>query len=105
MDIKNIFENIPQSLTDEFFEEIIDNGNFKLERIISNGHTSPDNFWYDQVKNEFVILLSGSAILEFENESVVNLYPGDYIIIPAHKKHRVVQTSGNQKTFWLALHY
>ena len=32
--------------------------------------SSPEDFWYDQDKNEFVILVSGSAVLEFENESV-----------------------------------
>ena len=105
MDIQNIFENIPAELKEEFFEEIISNNNFKLERIVSEGHSSPDEFWYDQDKNEFVILLTGSATIEFENELSIDLKPGDYIIIPEHKKHRISKTDAHEKTFWLALHY
>lgn len=102
---KNIFENIPVDLKEEFFEELINSEHFKLERIISEGHSSPPNFWYDQDKNEFVMLLSGSAEIVLENEEKVNLAPGDYLIIPAHKKHRVERTDTKTKTFWIAIHY
>ncbi len=103
--IKNIFEKIPASLNEEFYEDIITSGNFKLERIVSEGQSTPENFWYDQDKNEFVILIRGSAELLFENDEKIKLKPGDYLIIPAHKKHRVLKTDTTQKTFWLALHY
>ena len=105
MPVKNIFENIPSSLKDEFFEDIISSPDFKLERIISEGHSSPEGFWYDQDKNEFVLLLSGSAEISFEDEPLIKLRPGDYITIPAHKKHRVEKTDKEEKTFWLALHF
>lgn len=105
IEVKNIFENIPQNLSAEFFEDIISSENFRLERIISEGHTSPPEFWYDQEQNEFVLLLSGSAEILFDDDSLVELKPGDYIIIPAHKKHRVEKTDTNKKTFWLTLHY
>lgn len=103
--VNNIFESAPGKLDKEFIEELVNNNSFKLERIISDGHSSPEDFWYDQDKNEFVLLISGKAKLEFENDGFIELNAGDYLIIPARKKHRVVWTDPDQKTFWLILHY
>jgi len=104
-ELKNIFEGVSEILNDEFFEDLVVTKNFKLERIVSYGHSSPENFWYEQEKNEFVILLSGSAELSYENGQKFSLQPGDYLTIPAHQKHRVEKTDLIKKTFWLALHY
>ena len=104
-ELKNIFENIPHQLDAELSEEILSTKDFKLERIVSEGQTSPANFWYDQKDNEFVLLLSGSAKISFDNGKIFELNPGDYLIINAHQKHRVDWTSPDQKTFWLTLHY
>ena len=104
-ELKNIFANIPQNLKAELFEKLIDNYNFTLERIISEGHASPPNFWYDQERNEFVMLLTGSAELIYDDNKMFDLKPGDYLIIPAHQKHRVEKTSDTEKTIWLTLHY
>ena len=101
---KNIFENLPSKLEEEFFETIIQSDEFKLERIISKGHSSPKDFWYDQDQNEFVLLLKGSAKIEFEKE-IISLNEGDHIVIPAHTKHRVEETSKEEKTYWLTLFY
>ena len=103
--VKNIFRDIPENSEDEFFEVLLNNPAFKMERIISQGHVSPDNFWYDQDKNEFVLLISGSAKISFENEGIVEIIPGDYFIIPAHKKHRVEFTQPAEKTIWLTLYF
>jgi len=73
MNVKNIFKNYPASLKNEFIEEIISSSSFKLERIISEGHSSPEGFWYDQDKDEFVLLLSGSAEISFEDEPEIQL--------------------------------
>ena len=102
---KNILQGIPEKLSEEYFEEIISSDQFKLERIVSEGHKSPKDFWYDQEKDEFVMLISGSAEIQFENEPAVQLVQGDYLIIPAHKKHRVEKTDLIQQTIWLALHF
>ena len=103
---KNIFGNIPAELPDELFEEIIAGNEFRMERIISYNHHSPEGFWYDQDENELVLLLQGSAGLSFEgaDKSVV-LRPADYIVIPKHLRHRVEWTDPDQKTVWLALFY
>ncbi|MBI9072032.1 MAG: cupin domain-containing protein [Melioribacteraceae bacterium] len=105
MNIKNIFDDIPLKIEDEIFEDILETDDFIVERIISEGHASPPDFWYDQKINEFVVLLTGSAKVDFENEESVILKPGDYLIIPAHKKHRVDWTDPNIKTLWLTIHY
>ncbi len=105
MQVKNFFEDVPASLEDEYFEDIISSPYFRLEKIISDGHSSPEGFWYDQDKNEFVLLLSGSAEIAFNDEPTIHLKPGDYFIIPAHKKHRVEKTDLNEKTIWLTLHF
>lgn len=103
--VRNIYNNIPAIIKEEFFENLIETNEFKLERIVSEGNYSPPNYWYDQEKNEFVLLLTGSATLSFDDGTLIKLIPGDYLIIPAHKKHRVEETDKNQKTFWLALFY
>ena len=46
----NIFDDIPENLDREIFNSLIASENIKIERIISKGHTSPDNGWYDQDK-------------------------------------------------------
>lgn len=102
---KNIFDNIPSNIPEEIIETLIDSDGRKVERIISKGHVSPKDFWYDQDKNEFVILLKGSAKLLFENDEQIILSAGDYINIPAHKIHRVEWTDSKIETIWFAIFY
>lgn len=105
MNKSNIFDLIPATLKDELFEELISKDALKIERIVSHGHTTPQNEWYDQRNNEWVILLQGEAIISFLNEDEIRLKAGDYINIPAHKKHRVSWTKLDENTVWLAVHY
>lgn len=101
----NIFDLIPATLKDELFEELISKDGIKIERIVSHGHVTPEFEWYDQRSSEWVILLQGEAIISFLNEDDVRLKAGDYINIPAHKKHRVSWTKPNEDTLWLAVYY
>ncbi|OGV25914.1 MAG: hypothetical protein A3J84_01210 [Ignavibacteria bacterium RIFOXYA2_FULL_37_17] len=103
--LNNLFENLPEKLNEEFFEELLSTKNFKLERIISEGHFSLPDFWYDQDKNEFVLLIKGKAKLSFDDGRKFELNPGDYLIINAHQKHRVDWTDPGQRTVWLTIHY
>ncbi|MEE8513398.1 MAG: cupin domain-containing protein [Gammaproteobacteria bacterium] len=106
MDLKNIFSNIPKDIPKEIFEEIVSVENCRIQRIISKGHSTPDDQWYDQDKDEWVILLQGSAGLLFEgSDNPIKLQPGDYLHIPAHVKHRVEWTDNNIETIWLAVRY
>ena len=106
MDIKNIFSDIQKHVPDEILENILQTDQFKIERIISRGHSTADGKWYDQDKNEWVMVLKGSAGLLFEgNDKAVIMKTGDYINIPAHRKHRVEWTEPEEETIWLAIHY
>ena len=105
MKTKNIFKNIPKQLPQEVFENIVLQDNLKIERIVSKGHKTPKSQWYDQEDNEWVIVLTGEAILSFENSADVKLNSGDYINIPSHTKHKVAWTTPNRETIWLAIHY
>jgi cupin 2 domain-containing protein len=101
----NIFANLPQALPDEVMETLAEEGNVRIERIVSNGQTTPEGEWYDQKWDEWVILLAGSAGLLCENESEPRiLKTGDYFMIPAHRRHRVVWTDQHAMTIWLAVH-
>jgi len=101
----NIFDYI-QTLSDsELFEDLLKKDNLKLERIISYPNSVPENKWYDQGNDEWIILLKGSATLQFENDEIVKLLPGDYLLIPAHSKHKVKDVNKHEPTIWLALHY
>ena len=106
MAIKNIYRDLPKMTVNEISEALLDTRHFSLERIISSGQMTPPGEWYDQDTNEWVILLSGGAGLLFEGEKETSVMrPGDYIHIPAHRRHRVEWTDPKQKTIWLALHY
>jgi cupin 2 domain-containing protein len=100
----NIFSDIPENIPEEIFETIISSEKICIERIISKGHRSAKGFWYDQEKNEWVILLKGAARILFENqEKPIHLKPGDHIHIPAHCRHRVDWTDPDCATIWLAV--
>jgi cupin 2 domain-containing protein len=103
--LANIFSNIPSELVNEIFENIIITENIRVERIVSKGQSSPDTGWYDQSEHEWIIVLSGYGVIEYINGVQVVLKEGDYLNIKAHEKHRVIETSPNEKTVWLAIFY
>ncbi len=104
MKIPNLLSNIPKNLPEEFIETLASNSQVRIERIISQGHSSDPDFWYDQSSDEFVLLLQGRAQLAFEDQTV-DLNSGDCLTIKAHQKHRVTWTTPDQPTVWLAVHY
>ncbi|MBO9492673.1 cupin domain-containing protein [Thalassotalea sp. G20_0] len=101
----NLFEHIPEELPEELFETLQESGGVKIERIVSRGHTTPTGEWYDQPWDEWVVLLSGSAALEFDGErAAVTLHAGDYVMLPSGCRHRVAWTQPDVDTIWLAVH-
>ena len=101
----NIFDNIPASLQQEWFQTLFSNTHVKIERIVSKGHRSPSGFWYDQDWDEWVLLIKGSAVLRFDGSSEeMALGPGDAVLIPAGARHRVAWTDDQAETLWLAVH-
>lgn len=77
----------------------------RIERIVLTGQSSPPGFWYEQADDEWVVLLSGSALLRFEDEADARpLQPGDWVFIAAGNRHRVDATAEDQASVWLAVH-
>jgi len=101
----NLLKDLPASLPEELFTVLAEAGGVRVERIVSTGHASPAGFWYDQDLAEFVLLVEGAAGLELEGEPVRTLNPGDWLVIPAHARHRVAWTAPDRPTVWLAVHY
>ena len=104
-DVANILAEMPSCITEELFTTLLGSDNLRVERIVSYGQASPDGFWFDQDQHEWVIVLKGAARLKFEGEQFVEMKAGDYVNIPAHKKHRVEWTTPDEPTVWLAVHY
>ena len=100
----NLFADLPQQLPDELSTTLLEAANVRIERIVSHGHASPADFWYDQPQHEWVIVLKGAARLQFE-DGMVEMKVGDFVNIPANKKHRVEWTMPNEPTIWLAVFY
>ena len=102
----NIYTSIPEKLDQEYFESIVKKDNIIIERIISKGHITPKGEWYDQDKDEWVMLLQGQALILFDYpKKEVMLFEGDYLLIPAHSRHRVEWTLPDVNTLWLAIHF
>lgn len=102
----NLFSDLPAGLPEEEFSTLLDAQGLRLERIVSTGQATPEGTWYDQTRAEWVVLLQGSARLLVEGEPEARrLGPGDWLLIPAHIRHRVEWTDPAQPTVWLALHY
>jgi cupin 2 domain-containing protein len=99
----NLFRNLPElSGSAEKSLSLFENPSVKIERIASRSYSSPSGFWYDQDEDEWVMVMRGEAVLEFEGGELVRMKEGDYVTIPRHVKHRVQQTDPN--TIWLAVH-
>jgi cupin 2 domain-containing protein len=101
---ENLFSSLPDDLPEELSTVLSEGNNVKIERIVSEGHASPEGFWYDQEQNEWVLLVSGSAVLTVGDEQI-ELSPGDHLLIPAHQRHRVESTSATEKTIWIAVFF
>ena len=67
---------------------------------------SPEDFWYDQEQQKWVVVLKGAAKLRFDgDDEPLEMKPGDFINIPPHKRQRVEWTTLDEPIVWLAVHY
>ena len=102
----NLFAALPHDLPEEQVVELLAAASLRIERIVSTGQASPPGFWYDQDWAEWVVVLAGSAGVLIEGEAAARtMRPGDYLHIPAHRRHRVEWTDAERPTVWLAVHY
>ncbi len=99
----NLLHPLPDDLSEEVFTELLRGDALRIERIVSDGHASPEGFWYDQEQDEWVLLLEGQASIAFADGRQVDLSRGDALNLPAHTRHRVTFTS--RPAIWLAVFY
>lgn len=103
---KNILADIPDQLPEELMTSLLQNEQLHIERIVSRGHASAKDDWYDQTHDEWLILIQGKAILQFaDHAELEKLQAGDYLLIPAHCRHRVEWTDPDMDTIWLTVHF
>jgi cupin 2 domain-containing protein len=88
----------------ELYETLAAGDSILIERIISRGHTTPVGEWFDSEEDEWVLLLRGEAVIAYIDGSLTIVKTGDYLLIPAHQKHRVEFTSSEPPCIWLAVH-
>jgi cupin 2 domain-containing protein len=103
----NLGRDLPaRALPDEVVELLLERGGLRIERIVSTGQATPGGQWYDQESDEWVLLVAGAARLRIEGESEDrSLAEGDWILLPAHCRHRVTWTRAQPPTVWLAIHF
>jgi len=103
----NLYADLPVSKeAAERLETLMARPGLRVERIVSTGQASPPGFWYDQPDAEWVLLVSGDALLRFEDETEArHLRPGDWLHIAPRRRHRVESTAAETPTVWLAVHF
>lgn len=103
-EVTNLFHSISREPAEgeEIFETLHQSDKVTIERILSKRASSPPGSWFDQETDEWVVLLKGEAVLQFESGNNRTLKTGDYLFIPKHLKHRVESTSAD--ALWLAVH-
>lgn len=105
MKIENIFSYRHNESQQEQFSDLLTTDAVRIERIVSPANCELSKEWYDQSENEWVTVLQGYGVIAFEDARIVKLAAGDHLLIQAHEKHRVIKTSPEQTTVWLAVFF
>jgi cupin 2 domain-containing protein len=107
--LANLGDDIPATLPAELVQTLVTGSDVRVERILSRGHASPPDFWYYQPEHEWVLLMQGAARLQIETAPGVietcDLQAGNYLLLPAHQRHRVDWTHPTETTIWLAIFF
>jgi cupin 2 domain-containing protein len=98
----NLFTTLPTASSGEVIDTLLSRGSTRIERIVSRGEASPLGFWYDQDQDEWVLLLRGTATLEYDTKESIVMTAGDHLLIPQHQRHRVSRVS--EDALWLAVY-
>ena len=99
----NLLTDLPADLSGELVQSLLRAPGVRVERIVSRGQASPPGFWYEQSEREWVVVLRGAGCVRFEDGRVVEMRAGDWLDIPAGKRHRVEWTAPHEVTVWLAV--
>lgn len=98
----NIFENTEEAGEEGLFDLLQKGDHYRIERVVSVGHSSPEGLYYDQENDQWIMLVQGTATLELEGK-LVDLKAGDYLFLPKNSKHRIEKTSIEPACIWLCV--
>ena len=101
----NLLAEVSDHPSDEQFTVLCERPGVRIERILSWGQATPETAPFDQPGDEWVMLVDGAARLWIEGQGEIALGPGDHLLIPAHRRHRVTWTRPDGPTIWLAVHF
>jgi cupin 2 domain-containing protein len=103
----NLFGGLPlEPRATELIETLCDRPGWRIERIVSTGQAMAEGEWYDQETDEWVMVVKGRARLHIAGEAEDRvLGEGDFVLLPAHCRHRVAWTQAEPPTIWLAIHF
>ncbi|MCL1078853.1 hypothetical protein D5R81_12870 [Parashewanella spongiae] len=77
--MNNLFKDIPTDLSKEVIQVLAETPQTRIERIVSFGQKSSENFWYDQDENEWVVVIKGRAQIDFVDGRKCILGQGDFL--------------------------
>lgn len=100
----NLLSPLPDASGSEVFTALLARPSIRIERIVSQGQTTPLDAPYVQPHDEWLLLLCGAARLWLDGQGEISLAPGDALLIAAHVAHRVTYTQAEPATVWLAIH-
>ncbi len=103
--VANLLAKLPAAKRGEVFTALVDVGRVRIERIVSGGQATPEDKPMRQDRDEWVVVLAGSAAIRFEDGAEAALEPGDHLLIPARTRHWVTRTDPDAPTVWLAVHF
>jgi len=98
----NIFDLPKLPLSEELITVLAEGAGIRVERIISSGQVSG---WYDQPETEFVVLLDGNAVIEYDDSHSITMSKGDTLLIKPRERHRVSYTSCDPPCVWLCVFF
>lgn len=105
----NILAALPERGSTEDILKLLERGPVKIERVVSQGHTSPPGFFHEQASHEWRFVVQGEVKLEIDDPDggveVVELSTGDWVDLPAYRRYRIVETSTDPEAVWLAVHF
>jgi cupin 2 domain-containing protein len=87
-------------------ETLAETRSIKIDRITARGQVSPPGDFAPEPSNEFILLLKGQLILEYEGDDhKVTLEPGDFAHKGTDQRTRADYTSEEEETVWVKISY
>lgn len=90
----------------ELATTVTESRKIKVERVVTHGQVSPAGAFCPQEGNDYLLLLKGGLVLEYQaTQAKVTLKPGDHIVTKPQDSNRVDWVAPNQETLWLKISF